>query len=340
MKMFSPIFRARFMLVAVFAIVVCGMTPHAARAASLSLTTSSVAVMLGDTVTISVLVDPEGAPVTAVAGKVQFPGGMRPVALRTHDSVVGAWVVLPSLKNIQNSNALSFSGIMPGGFSGVISPYWKGAHAGTIVTITAQAIQEGDASITLSPDSKVLTNDGKTDGDVGIAGTDGVSGNAKNEIHFNVRAKGAHDPVLIPYLGSKEQLNDHTPPEPFTPLVSTSTSIFNGAYFLVMNANDLQTSIDYYEMGEYSTYSKTASGVAFVRAESPYKLIDQSRRSYIYVKAVDVAGNERLEILPPAPAPHSLFGAHSALGAWGLGILVVLLGIFATLTYRRKSFSP
>jgi hypothetical protein len=39
--------------------------------------------------------------------------------------------------------------------------------------------------------------------------------------------------------------------------------------------------------------------LSFKKAESPYVLEDQSLRSYVVVKAVDKAGNERVEILYP-----------------------------------------
>ena len=37
----------------------------------------------------------------------------------------------------------------------------------------------------------------------------------------------------------------------------------------------------------------------WARAKSPYILKDQSRKSYVYVRAIDKAGNERVEMVKP-----------------------------------------
>ena len=70
--------------------------------------------------------------------------------------------------------------------------------------------------------------------------------------------------------------------------------------------------------------------LSFERAQSPHELADQSRASYVYVRARDMAGNERIEILSPE-SPNPLYNPYTI-----LAILLVLLGVVSSLIYVRK----
>jgi len=96
---------------------------------------------------------------------------------------------------------------------------------------------------------------------------------------------------------------DVTSPEEFKPEIGKASAVFEGKYFIAFSTIDKQTGIDYYEILEADKrgYQRgTIRKAEWKKGSSPYLLEDQSLRSVIKVKAVDKAGNERIEeIVPP-----------------------------------------
>jgi len=96
---------------------------------------------------------------------------------------------------------------------------------------------------------------------------------------------------------------DATSPEEFKPEIGKAPAVFEGKYFIAFSTIDKQTGIDYYEILEADKrgYQRgTIRKAEWKKGSSPYLLEDQSLRSVIKVKAVDKAGNERIEeIVPP-----------------------------------------
>jgi len=122
-----------------------------------------------------------------------------------------------------------------------------------------------------------------------------------------------------------------TPPEAFTPEVGKDESLFNGQWFVAFSTEGKGTGISSYEVAE------RAPGIfwslfpeAWKSAESPYLLTDQSLGSVIDVKAVDAAGNVRLETLAPRnPRPLYENGAF-----WIILISIFLL--YVVIRIKRK----
>jgi hypothetical protein len=160
---------------------------------------------------------------------------------------------------IQENN-LVFSGIIPGGYIG---------KKGLLVNLVFEAKSESQSSIEILPSSQVLLNDGfGTKADLKI-----------EKYEFLVKPSEKKEIVI----------KDNYPPESFKIYLQRNKEIFDGKYYIIFDAKDKQSGIAYYEVkeGKYD----------FEKAKSPYVLKDQSLRSYIYVKAVDRAGNERIEVL-------------------------------------------
>ena len=108
---------------------------------------------------------------------------------------------------------------------------------------------------------------------------------------------------------------DTTPPEPFKPEIGRDPSIFGGKYFLSFAATDKTSGVDHYEVIELpykkifgflpsnKYYSESEINKEWKKAKSPYLLKDQKLMSLIKVKAVDKAGNERVEEIYPSKKP-------------------------------------
>ncbi|MFH1170798.1 MAG: hypothetical protein V1704_04535 [Candidatus Vogelbacteria bacterium] len=107
------------------------------------------------------------------------------------------------------------------------------------------------------------------------------------------------------------EIGDRIPPEEFTPLISSDPTIFNGQKFLVFSTQDKQSGISHYEVCEKSAGDSKLAGCAWQKTESPYLIINQNLDQRIEVKAVDLAGNERVvrAFSPPLDPLYYLIGA-------------------------------
>lgn len=91
---------------------------------------------------------------------------------------------------------------------------------------------------------------------------------------------------------------DSTPPEIFEPRIGKDKSVFGGRYFLSFFTKDKMSGIDHYEVSEipYLSLNKTDR---WKTEKSPYLLKHQIMGDIIKVKAVDMAGNERIVEIKP-----------------------------------------
>jgi hypothetical protein len=194
-------------------------------------------------------------------------------------SIITHWiekphVVVPSVHYM--ASQIIFSGIVAGGISG---------RNLNLVELVFEAKESGIAKIEIDENSKVLLNDGLGTKTKLIALSQS----------FNIlEIKG------LPEI----KIKDNFSPEPFKIYLAKNKEIFNGKYYIIFETKDKQSGIAYYEISEKPINfillaEPDIKNLSFKKAESPYVLEDQSLRSYVVVKAVDKAGNERVEILYP-----------------------------------------
>lgn len=123
-------------------------------------------------------------------------------------------------------------------------------------------------------------------------------------------------------LGAEtDDLADQQKPEDFVPVIARDQNLFENQWFLSFNTQDKQSGIDHYEIAE--TWKKW--NLAWTKAESPYLLRDQKLHSYLYVKVVDHAGNERVAVLPPK----LINNPYAIVLFWGIIIIMII-----TLSYK------
>lgn len=214
---------------------------------------------------IPVYIDTEGESVNAFDIKIKFSNNLIFRDFQEAGSIINFWIEKP---NIQN-NYLQFSGISIGGYIG---------KKGHLVNLIFE-IKGDNALIEISPLSKVLLNDSL-----------GTEAKLKTETKF----------LNISKLKLQEFIDDKFPPENFQIYLNREKEIFNGKYYIVFQTSDKQTGIAYYEVAEKQSFIKPdIKDLKFQKAESPYILKDQTLRSYIFVKAIDKVGNERIEYLKP-----------------------------------------
>lgn len=218
---------------------------------------------------IKLFVNTPEESVNAFEGKIIFPGDLVGVKeIRDGNSIINFWIDQPKT----NNSAITFSGITPGGFQG---------NNGLLFSAVFEAKSEGVARFEVG-DARVLRNDG--------TGSPAILTIAPFEMKISSEA-----PAVIPAV---TKVKDTEPPESFVPAISRDESIANGKWFVVFATQDKASGIDHYEIKESRQRILNLFG-KWITAESPYILMDQELRSYIFVKTVDKAGNTRVEKIPP-----------------------------------------
>ena len=293
----------------IYSILVLGaiFLPGLSLASSVYIDTGHSEFFVGDTILFSVYVDSESKNINAVEGEVLLDHAAGAVSLadiNTAGSKFSLWPgkPLPSERNTR----ISFTGGSPGG---LIS---KDAIVFNIVLKLKETGQ-----VALSPNNiEVYVNDGK--------GT-------KDEVSIK--------DLIIDVLPKKSDAqsaddwstiisNDKTPPESFEITHGKDPSVFDNQYFISFFTTDAESGIAYYEVQEGER--------DFVRAESPYLLQDQSLKNLIKVKAIDKAGNERIEEFKPTVPeviPPTKF--YKTIIFW-LIIALVLIAIGTFFKFKRS----
>jgi hypothetical protein len=264
----------------------------------------------GQIFTVDVLVDAGNDDLNAFEGKILFPQNLKLENINDGDSIINFWAEKPRvLENTLNGNKIiEFSGITPGGFSGILGPF-QGTHPGKILSFSLSSQSNGSFEIQ-AKDFNFLLNDGQ--------GSPANLTVASLKISITGEAAASSSTTQIS--------RSFSIPETFTPQIASDPTIWNSRYFLVFDTEDKETGIDRYEVAE--TKKENADKI-WIPAESPYLIKDQSLSSFIFVKAVNKAGNERIEELNPRfirPAGYSIYLV--------LGI-IMLIGTLGWLLWKK-----
>lgn len=235
----------------------------------------------------------------AIEGIMRFPVDLLELQnIEDGGSIINFWLERPSAKG---TGEIVFSGITPGGYTG---------DKGLMFSMTFLVKEEGTGTFEIR-NARILRNDGR-----------GTEARLQTfDAPFVVSQKTAGIP--IPPL----EIQDGAPPEPFVPEIARDASVFEGRWFVVFAAQDKHSGIDHYEVKE-SRQKLFAIFKGWLPAESPYVLQDQELRSYVFVKAVDKAGDQRVVKI----APHSPFPWYANYENW----LIIILGMFAIIFVKKR----
>ncbi|MBI2476287.1 MAG: four helix bundle protein [Candidatus Taylorbacteria bacterium] len=282
------------------------LNPSPVFAAEISLEPKTSFGATGELFQLGVFLDTKGETANAVSGKVMYPTRfLSPYRITYEESAVSLWVERPQAVE---PSVITFSGIIPGGLWGEKIP---------LFFVVFEGVAEGKAPITVV-DGVVLRNDG-----AGSALPTEVRGGLISLVRGG--KESASSRLLRATLSYDE---DREPPEIFAPVVGKSSSILDGKYFVVFETQDKKSGIDHYEAQE-TRLALPAEG-KWVRAESPLALADQNRKSFIFVKALDKAGNERVAFVSPAPVD-----SRAYLTLILSGIIILLLAFFCARPHIR-----
>ena len=273
------------------------LLPQMVFAAQISFDAKTTQAQVGKKFEVILFVNTEQENINAFEGKVTFPNNLLDLKeIRDGNTIVNFWIEKPKARD----NTIVFSGVTPGGFNG---------RNGLIFSAIFEAKKEGVAKFGVN-DARTLRNDG--------IGSTAVLSIVPFEMVISKEAQ-----VKIPAL---PKIADREQPELFVPEIARDESISDGKWFIVFVTQDKASGIDYYEVKE----SRQKILTFFSRwrvAESPYVLQDQELRSYVFVKAVDRAGNERMvKINPQNP-----IGWYENYENW----IIIILGLVIVYAIKR-----
>lgn len=242
-------------------------------------------------------------PINAVELTLDLPEGLKLENFSDGNSIINLWVEKPN----QKGSRVTFAGLMPNGYQG---------EDAKLVELNFLAQRAGEITITIDSES--------------LAHLNNASGTAEkiSSPKLNLRAvAGIKNATTSPA--------DTIPPEEFVPKLvnlGTTTAPMWAAAFATQDKGSGVAGYEIYESSKRLDAADPGKGeMEWQKAESPYVLNDQKRHSYIYIKAVDRQGNERIETISPQPA-----WSLKTIG-YIIIIAIVLIGLHAIVLRKRKN---
>lgn len=263
--------------------------------------TESNVVRIGQQFKINFFINTAQENINAFEGKILFSKDLLDFKeIQDGNTIVNFWIEKPKNQN----GVISFSGITPGGFKG---------KEGLIFSVVFGAKSEGIVVFNVK-DARVFLNDGK--------GSQAFLTVRPFEMKVSSSVLAPTQPLL--------QIEDTQPPESFKPEIAKNETVFEGKWFVVFSTQDKGWGIDHYEILEKEQKNSIRSLFKKEKWEvvqSPYLLKDQKLKSYIFVKAVDRAGNERvIKILP-----QNSLEWYEKISFW---IIIILGAVIAFIIWR------
>lgn len=282
-------------------LIILILLPATSFAAEFQLVQQPSSISVGDTFAVMLLLHTGTDVVNAIEGSLQFPSSLSLVDIRLQGSLIPLWISSPSEKE---TGTVSFAGILPGGYQGT----------GNVFTLLFKAAHAGTAQISYGVDTKVYQNDGK--------GT-----------RAKLTAPALSLSISLP-SGTPNQMTlgkDIVPPEPFTPIVASGEPFGLAGKVLVFMAQDKNSGILRYDIAR-SYYKDAKEGdLPWHETRSPYAFVEGDSTHYLYVRAVDRAGNTRVEEVPPQE-----FSVIAFLTTYWIPLLVMALGFILFLQFLLR----
>ncbi len=266
-----------------------------AFSAEISFDTKTQEIEINQQFQVDVVVHTENEDINAVEGLIAFPQELLELKeIRDGNSFINFWIERPKIGTLlrdslrgtqqgfggQADGEIVFSGITPGGYT---------SDKGFIFSLIFQAKKQGVGTIDFES-ARVLKNDGQgTPAQVRISPYQFVVREPDRQVSEKLKQS------LITVIKDTEL------PESFVPEITSSPALFEGKQVLVFATQDKKSGMSHYEIKE--TRRRFLTFISkWIPIESPYVVKDQELRSYVFVKAVDKAGNERImKVVPQNP---------------------------------------
>jgi len=317
-------------------LLICAL-PYVSSAALLYFDPDVSSVKRGDLVMVDLRLDVENEEcVNVIDGVVYHDPSIKLVDISRGTSILSIWLEPPAIQ--ASDNKVTFAGGIPGGYCGRIpgDPSLTNNVITLIFRSPGLTIGGGEAAdqarVWVGEESQALLNDGlgtKTTlllQDAYISLNEGAGATQQDEWSELISSDNQLPSDFVINLTRDDQNDDPA---------------FSGRYFITFSAVDKQSGIDHYEVmeepfSEFYSFKWGRADAPWITTESPYVLTDQSLNSTIRVKAVDKAGNERIEILVPDEAQRAI--SRDAIIFYSLVLLsiVLLVLLLAFALWKRR----
>lgn len=264
--------------------------------------------------TVLVQIDPEKKILSGVSGMFSFPSELFEIQeISTVGSAVSVWVTQPKVSNekfFDSRTHITFEGIMPGGFSGVRSPYYQGALPGTLF------------SITLIPKNKGIGTFILDDIELHLYDRDATTLYSESDI------KMIHVPPLTGIPQEKKASPTFIKNQSVTTALTESNLINNGAWYLSVNETESHSSIEAIYVAESDEGNPfLVSEYDWKTISSVYVLLHQDRTKYIHTKIVYSDNTYTFQTIKPVDnrTPIS-YSSRILIGVLLLGFFFYLYG--------------
>ncbi len=273
---------------------------------------------VGENIHLELFFDSRKQNINTIQGKIFFSSETVSLErISQENSILSYWVEPPQAKD---TGEIVFSGVAPGGFN---------EPKGLVLSLDFLAQKEGIAHIGIG-DVRVLLNDGK--------GTELETISSEIKLLIDPKKTGQINDAQKPVAAIPD---DSTAPEPFVPVISRHEELFDGKWFVSFYARDIHYGIGHYEIFESRKLidfeQASEENASWIESESPHLLQDQSLQSYVYVKAVDGAGNERIATVLPRET-NSFLHHYNYMAIFAI-IIIALLMVFIFVYKNRSKIS-
>lgn len=288
-----------------------------ASAATLVLDAPEMASSNGKPVVVRILVDPQGTSLSAISGTLSFPSELFDVdKITTQSSIVSIWVTHPQVSTeryFDSRTRINFEGIMPGGFSGVRSPYYDGVKPGVVFTITLLPKASGVGSLML----------------------DNTELHAYDSNGTKLAAESYSANITIPNLTSTTKTNLVVPNKVNSATLKATLArdslIASNSWYLTVLEDESVRPINHIEVAESSEYNPDkVPSYEWKIATNPYVLLYQSRVKYVHVKVLYENDTYATKTIPPVE--------NSSAFPYISLILVCIVAILLVLYHYGKNF--
>jgi len=287
-----------FSRTAFIALLILLLFPAFASAAELRMKTSMSSIRVGDTFTVGVSLNTQKERINALDGKLIFSHNLKLSGIRLEGSLIPLWITFPTE---EMPGTVSFAGILPGGYESQTTQKVLIQSHGNIFTLVFTAISSGIARVAFGSQTSAYLNDG-------------------NGTHAQLAT-----PALTFSIGTSDTTKrssvvpiDTTPPEPFTPVITSGKPFGYVGKVLVFVAQDKGTGILRYEIARSYIKNADLSKLSWQEVKSPYKLLHSDSDKYLFVRAIDKAYNIRVGRVSPQH-----ISVNALLHQWWVWVLVI-----------------
>lgn len=266
------------------------ISPNVSSAAQFVFTHDPQSVSVGDTFVVDVAIDTDDEFINALEGSIEVSANLEIIEARLRGSIVPLWLTEPE---IVSGRVVGFAGILPGGFNG----------NGNAFTIVIRATAPGQAEVSVAKRTSLYLNDGE-----------GTEADLKQTTYMIVVSEAGD------IVNSNALPSDMLAPEEFVPEVISGEPFLIEGTVIVFAAIDKDSGILRYDVAlSYNGYAREQS-LDWVETSSPYILSDSDHNKYVYIRAIDRAGNTRVARVSPQE-----FGVRTALATWWILFLFLML---------------